>query len=214
MISARGLSKHYAGAAALVDVSLDLRTGECVAIAGPAGSGRSTLLRLLATLVEPSEGSILIDGLSPETHLLALRQRIAYAAPDTLMGTRLRVDEYLRFALSSRRGRTPTTPAADPEGAARRAGLDPADSVDRLLPPARAALAGAVALAAGADVILLDDVVDHLTPEDQLRFADWIADVRHGGAAIAVATGPSGHPAMPCNRVSGWPAGASPPRHC
>ncbi len=64
-LSVRGLSKSYAqkdGKAALDRVSFDIRAGEFVSILGPSGCGKTTLLRILIGLLEPDEGTILLDG--------------------------------------------------------------------------------------------------------------------------------------------------------
>ena len=42
--------------------SLNVRAGECVAIAGPSGAGKTTVLKILAGLLHPNTGSVLIDG--------------------------------------------------------------------------------------------------------------------------------------------------------
>lgn len=71
LLSARGLSKYVDGPGGrldiLDDVSLDVNTGETIAITGASGSGKTTLLGLLAGLDVPSAGSIVLDGQKLET---------------------------------------------------------------------------------------------------------------------------------------------------
>ncbi len=66
LIVARNLTKTYRvdahTIAALTDVSLDIASGDFVAIMGPSGSGKSTLMNLLGTLDRPSSGTLAIDG--------------------------------------------------------------------------------------------------------------------------------------------------------
>lgn len=64
LISVKGLKKKFDGMAvhALNGVSADIRQGEVVFIVGPSGSGKSTFLRCLNLLEEPTEGSILFEG--------------------------------------------------------------------------------------------------------------------------------------------------------
>src|ERR1041384_8073645 len=67
----QNLSKTFDGKPrvhALKEVSLQVRSGEILALIGPSGSGKTTLLRLIAGLEEPSGGSILVDG-QPIHHL-------------------------------------------------------------------------------------------------------------------------------------------------
>lgn len=62
MIEVRGLSKRYGGVAALIEVSLQVRSGEFTVVLGPSGAGKSTLLRCINRLTEPDAGEARIAG--------------------------------------------------------------------------------------------------------------------------------------------------------
>jgi ABC-type Mn2+/Zn2+ transport system ATPase subunit len=56
------LSVHFEDRSALSSIDLDLTPGEIVALVGPNGAGKSTLMRVLAGILKPSHGFVLIDG--------------------------------------------------------------------------------------------------------------------------------------------------------
>src|SRR5689334_15234907 len=62
LLQLRGVTKRFAGVAALGGVDLDLRTGEILALLGENGAGKSTLMKVLAGVHRPDAGSILLDG--------------------------------------------------------------------------------------------------------------------------------------------------------
>ena len=62
MIRLNGVSKVYAGKAAVRTLTLAIENGEFVVLIGPSGCGKSTTLSLINRLIEPSEGTIAIDG--------------------------------------------------------------------------------------------------------------------------------------------------------
>src|SRR5262245_39105786 len=62
LVRFEGVSKRFAGAAAVERVSLDIFAGEFFALLGPSGCGKTTLLRLLAGFETPDEGRILLEG--------------------------------------------------------------------------------------------------------------------------------------------------------
>jgi sulfate transport system ATP-binding protein len=61
-IEIRNVSKQFGNFQALGDVSLDIESGELVALLGPSGCGKTTLLRIIAGLETPDRGSILFSG--------------------------------------------------------------------------------------------------------------------------------------------------------
>jgi spermidine/putrescine ABC transporter ATP-binding subunit len=61
-VALRALSKSYGPVAAVKDVSLDIEAGEFVALLGASGSGKSTILMMIAGFETPSAGEILLDG--------------------------------------------------------------------------------------------------------------------------------------------------------
>jgi len=79
-LEARDAAKTYPnGVRALDGVSLDVRTGETVALIGKSGCGKSTLLRLFNRLEEPTGGEVLIGGKpARDLHPIRLRRRTGY----------------------------------------------------------------------------------------------------------------------------------------
>lgn len=65
VLSIRGVGKRYGPTHALTDVSLDLWRGEVLGLIGDNGAGKSTLVNVIAGVVPPDSGSIMVDG-SPE----------------------------------------------------------------------------------------------------------------------------------------------------
>ena len=95
LLTARALTKRYGEAIALGPVDLDVRAGELVTIVGHNGSGKSTLLRLAAGLLDPTEGTIAIEG-HPAGSFEA-RSRISYVPDTPVLYDDLSVWEHLEY---------------------------------------------------------------------------------------------------------------------
>src|ERR1700741_2775507 len=83
VITTRGLAKDYDGAHALRDVDVEIADGEFVAVTGPSGGGKSTLLSLLGGLGRPTRGEIelagrRVDGFSEARWALVRRSEIGF----------------------------------------------------------------------------------------------------------------------------------------
>jgi subfamily B ATP-binding cassette protein MsbA len=88
-ISMRGVTMRFGDAThtpALNEVALDIRAGETVAIVGPSGAGKTTLVNLLPRFLDPSAGTITLDGVAlKEWSLLALREQFALVSQDVVL---------------------------------------------------------------------------------------------------------------------------------
>lgn len=204
MIRITQLAKSFGATSALAGVDLDVARREAMGLVGPNGSGRTTLLRIVATLIAPSSGSVEIDGLDLTRNVYRLRPRIAHVAGEPPLSERMTVAEYLRFTLTARR-REATREILDQ--AIARAGLDAHTRCDVLSAGMRQRVALCAALLARPDVLLLDDPLRALDAQSRSRFIEWIADARDGGAAILMAAHADDDVAEVCTRVARFDAG-------
>ncbi len=82
-IELRGVSKQYGGQKVVDAVSLTIEAGQTFCFIGASGSGKSTTLRMINRLVEPSAGSVLVEGQDVRAvDAPALRRRIGYVIQD------------------------------------------------------------------------------------------------------------------------------------
>src|SRR3954471_23484488 len=95
MLEARALTKRYGGLLALDKVSFQLKRGEIVGYLGPNGSGKSTTVNIVVGLLEPSAGTIALDGRTLAEDPLAYKGRIGYVPEEPYLYTHLTATEYL-----------------------------------------------------------------------------------------------------------------------
>jgi NitT/TauT family transport system ATP-binding protein len=62
-VAIKGVSKQFAGGTtALQDIDLEIEEGEFISLIGPSGCGKSTLLRIVGDLIEPTDGTVTVNG--------------------------------------------------------------------------------------------------------------------------------------------------------
>ena len=96
-VSVSQLSKSYNSIKALDNVSFDVSEGELFGIIGPDGAGKTTLFRLLTTLILPDGGSAVIEGLDVVKDYAAVRHIIGYMPGKFSLYQDLTVEENLNF---------------------------------------------------------------------------------------------------------------------
>jgi ABC-type multidrug transport system ATPase subunit len=95
-----GLGKRFEATVALDDVTFDVRPAELFGLIGPDGAGKTTLFRILATLLLPDRGSATVLGLDVVRDLWAIRARVGYMPGRFSLYPDLSVEENLRFFAS------------------------------------------------------------------------------------------------------------------
>src|SRR5262245_57872990 len=97
MIEVRGLCKRYGAVVAADDVSFTVKPGEVVGLLGPNGAGKTTILRMLAGILTPSDGTAAIGGVDVRADPFAVKQRLGFLSGDTALYQRLTPREVLRY---------------------------------------------------------------------------------------------------------------------
>jgi ABC-2 type transport system ATP-binding protein len=191
VLRARGLAHSYGRLEALAGLTLDVRPGECVALIGANGSGKSTAIRIIAGLLAPTAGEVTIAGADPHTEPEAEDARAALAlVPDTpLLYDDLTVAEHLEL-VGLAHG------VADDELVERipalleRLGLhERRDFLPRELSRGmRQKTALACALIRPAELLVLDEPVVGLDPPSQALLSTLLTEAKAAGTAVLFTT--------------------------
>jgi ABC-2 type transport system ATP-binding protein len=96
-IEVRNLTKRFGDVPAVIGVSLDCARGEVFGFVGPDGAGKTTIMRLLAAVMTPDEGSIAIEGLDVVANPELARAHISYMPQRFGLYEDLTVDENIEF---------------------------------------------------------------------------------------------------------------------
>jgi ATP-binding cassette subfamily B protein len=184
---------YNGGEPALEDVDLTVEPGRTVALVGPTGSGKTSLVALLARLYDPTRGAVLIDGVDVrEVDVASLRSEIAFVADESFLFSAT-VAENIAYA----------RPEASRQGielAARRAQADSfigelPDGYDTVVGERGLTLSGgqrqrvaiARALLADPRILILDDATSSVDARTEAAITEGLREVMAGRTTFIVA---------------------------
>ncbi|CUJ62232.1 ABC transporter ATP-binding protein [Achromobacter xylosoxidans] len=186
LVTLAGVSKHYGAQHAIDGLDLQLREGECVALAGHNGAGKSTLIKLVLGLIRPTHGRVTLFGEDAHSRAAArLRDRIGYLPETVALHPSLTGVETLAFYARLKRRSLSGNPALLEKvgiaGAAHR-------RVGGYSKGMRQRLALAQALLGEPRVLLFDEPTTGLDPASRLMFYEIVHELRAAGATILLST--------------------------
>ncbi len=97
MIALHDLVKHYGRFTAVDGISLDVKSGEIHGFLGPNGAGKTTTLRMIAGLLRPTSGRILVNGHDLATDAEAAKASLGFIPDRPFIYEKLTAAEFLRF---------------------------------------------------------------------------------------------------------------------
>ncbi len=101
-ISASGILKRFSARPLFAPIDIEVHSGEIVAITGSNGTGKSTLLKILAKVLEPTKGTIALSSDNTVLDEDAIKRSIGYAAPYLELYGELSAIEHLQFIFELR----------------------------------------------------------------------------------------------------------------
>jgi len=97
MLEARGLTKYYSAITGVRDVNFGIRAGAVLGLLGPNGSGKSTTVGMLTGMLEPSGGTVTLNGADIRSDILAYKRGLGYVPEEAQLYTWMSGAEYLAF---------------------------------------------------------------------------------------------------------------------
>lgn len=190
-IEARSVDVTRGGRTVLSGVDLRLGRGEIVGLIGPNGAGKSSLVKVLAGLLRPARGEVLVDGRALAAMPARARARtIAYLAQGASIDWPIRVAEVValgQLPYASRFGAGEDARRAVEDAMAAAAVTELAERrADTLSGGERMRVLLARALAVRAPHLIADEPLTALDPLHQLQAMDLLRRTARGGAAVTV----------------------------
>ncbi len=199
-IIANNVTKRYGERLALDAISFDVRKGELFGFIGPDGAGKTSLFRMITTLLVPDSGSITVEGLDIVKDYVKLRKILGYMPGRFSLYQDLTVEENLRFFA----GIFKTTPEAN---------YDLVKDIYSQIEPFKNRKAGKLsggmkqklalscALIHKPEVLVLDEPTTGVDAVSRIEFWEMLAKLRASGITIVVST-PYMDEASRCDRVA------------
>ncbi|HPZ07548.1 MAG TPA: ABC transporter ATP-binding protein [Candidatus Eremiobacteraeota bacterium] len=189
MIEIKNLTKMYNGFRAVNDMSLSLQPGDAFGFIGPNGAGKTTTIKILATLLEPTEGDAFICGYSVRNNSRKIREVMGYMPDFFGIYDQVKTWEYLNFFASAykvpgHRRKAVITDVLELTDLYNKRN----DYVDNLSRGMKQRLCLARVLIHDPQVLLLDEPASGLDPRARIEMRALLKELRTMGKTVFVSS--------------------------
>jgi ABC-2 type transport system ATP-binding protein len=184
VITARALVKHYGDFPALDGVTFDLDDAQILGVIGHNGAGKTTLLKIIAGLITPTSGDLVIDGVDVVRRPFDLKENLGYLPEESRLYETMTADAYLSFfgeiygmsktAIRTRRDNLLASLALEPEG----------KKIAELSKGMKRKVAIARSLMHDPGLLIYDEPTSGLDPMTSRSVLDYIKGLREGGKTV------------------------------
>jgi len=188
LIEVEGLTRKYGDLVAVDDVSFSIGKGEVVGLLGHNGAGKTTIMRMLTGYIEPTEGSVVIDGMPLSEARLSIQRKLGYLSENAPLYPDMSVVRYLEYVADLR-----GVPRAGRPAVLRRA-LERTWLLDRALDPVgtlskgyKQRLGVAQAIVHEPEILILDEPTNGLDPTQIFQMRSLVRGLSEN-ATIIVST--------------------------
>jgi len=203
-INIKGLSKEYKGSVkALTGINLEIGSG-IFGLLGPNGAGKTTLMRILVTLMEPTEGDVKVDNYDIKKNRAELRSLIGYLPQNFNTFSRLTAWEFLEYSALLAGLYDSNERKKKIESMLESVGLYEVRDrkANKLSGGMKRRLGIAQALIGDPKILIIDEPTTGLDPEERLRFRNLMTEMSRNDIIIILSTHIVGDISSSCNQMA------------
>jgi ABC-2 type transport system ATP-binding protein len=197
LLQTNQLTKHYGSFPALVDLTLNVDSGEVFGLLGPNGSGKSTALRLLLGFLRPTAGTAAIAGHDCWEDTVRARRHVAYLPGELRLYENMTSRQLVEFLEGLRGGFR----EGSEDALARRLEIDLDRPIAHLSSGMKRKVALLQVLVANADLLILDEPTNTLDPTMRDELLEQLKHARAEGKAVLFSSHVLAEAERICDRV-------------
>ena len=192
-----GLTKYYGRARGIVDVDLEVWTGEIFGFLGPNGSGKSTTIRILLDLIRPTSGSAEVMGMDAQAETVQVRRSVGYLPGEASFYQELSGNAFLDLVARVGNRETPRRGEL-----LERLELDASRRIARYSRGMKQKLAAVAALQHDPELLILDEPTSGLDPLVQQEFYAILREFSARGRTVFFSSHVLSEVERLCDRVA------------